>query len=172
MYKIKHILLIIVGLLLVSCASNRPNRVHKQAMTQRTQVTLTFDQHEYKTNCMLKVWKNELIVLSVMPVMGIELFRLEATPDQVTIIDKLNRRYTIMTYEEINKLSPRRISYKMLQLLINKAGKEINLDLQAGTHTLQLKANMGQREYNNQKEPQMVNTNKYKLVSLREILPI
>ena len=70
MYKIKHILLIIVGLLLVSCASNRPNRVHKQVMTQRTQVTLTFDQHEYKTNCMLKVWKNELIVLSVMPVMG------------------------------------------------------------------------------------------------------
>ena len=121
---------------------------------------------------MLKVWKNELIVLSVTPVMGIELFRLEATPDQVTIIDKLNRRYTIMTYEDINKLSPRRISYKMLQLLINKAGKEINLDLQAGTHTLQLKANMGQREYNNQKEPQMVNTNKYKQVSLREILPI
>jgi hypothetical protein len=31
---------------------------------------------------------------------------------------------------------------------------------------------MGQREYNNQKEPQMVNTNKYKQVSLREILPI
>jgi hypothetical protein len=121
---------------------------------------------------MLKVWKNELIVLSVTPVMGIELFRLEATPDQVTIIDKLNRRYTIMTYEEINKLSPRRISYKMLQLLINKAGKEINFDLQAGTHTLQLKANMGQREYNNRKEPQMVNTNKYKQVSLREILPI
>jgi hypothetical protein len=121
---------------------------------------------------MLKVWKNELIVLSVTPVMGIELFRLEATPDQVTIIDKLNRRYTIMTYEDINKLSPRRISYKMLQLLINKAEKEINFDLQAGTHTLQLKANMGQREYNNQKEPQMVNTNKYKQVSLREILPI
>ena len=52
------------------------------------------------------------------------------------------------------------------------AEKEINFDLQAGTHTLQLKANMGQREYNNQKEPQMVNTNKYKQVSLREILPI
>ena len=55
MYKIKHILLIIVGLLLVSCASNRPNRVHKQAMTQRTQVTLTLDQHEYKTICKSKL---------------------------------------------------------------------------------------------------------------------
>jgi hypothetical protein len=172
MYKIKHILLIIWALLLVSCASNRQNMVHKQVMTQRTQVTLTLDQHEFTTNCLLKVWKNELIVLSVLPVMGIELFRLEATPDKVTIIDKLNRRYTIMSYEEINKLSPRRISYKILQLLINKAGKEINLDLQAGTHTLKLKANMGQREYNNQKEPQMVNTNKYQQVSLREILPI
>jgi hypothetical protein len=172
MYKIKHILLIIWALLLVSCASNRQNMVHKQVMTQRTQVTLTLDQHEFTTNCLLKVWKNELIVLSVLPVMGIELFRLEATPDKVTIIDKLNRRYTIMSYEEINKLSPRRISYKILQLLINKAGKEINLDLQAGTHMLKLEANMGQREYNNQKEPQIVNTNKYQQVSLREILPI
>ena len=172
MYKFKHILLIIGVLLLASCASNRQHKVHKQVMTQRTQVTLTLDQHEYKTNCVLKVWKNELIVLSVLPVMGIELFRLEATPDQVTIIDKLNRRYTVMSYEEINRLSPRRISYKMLQLLINRAGKEINFDLQAGTHMLKLKANMGQREYNNQKEAQMVNTNKYKQVSLREILPI
>ena len=170
MYKIKHILLIIVGLLLVSCASNRPNRVHKQVMTQRTQVTLTFDQHEYKTNCMLKVWKNELIVLSVTPVMGIELFRLEATPDQVTIIDKLNRRYTIMTYEDINKLSPRRISYKMLQLLINKAGKEINLDLQAGTHTLQLKANMGQRENIRKSHKWSIPTNTSKLVCAKSYL--
>ena len=172
MYKIKHILLIIWALLLVSCASNRQNMVHKQVMTQRTQVTLNLDQHEFTTNCLLKVWKNELIVLSVLPMMGIELFRLEATPDKVTIIDKLNRRYTIISYEEINKLSPKRISYKMLQLLINKAEKEINLELQAGTHMLKLKANMGQREYNNQKEPQMVNTNKYQQVSLREILPI
>jgi hypothetical protein len=172
MQKIKHIVLICWVLLLASCASTKYAPEHKQVVSQRAQVVLTLDQHEYKTNCLLKVQKNELIILSVLPIMGIEMFRLEATPKGVAVFDKLNKRYTELTYAEINNLSPRRISFKTLLMLTKKIDKDILFDFKAGSHTLKLKGTFSQHEQTTQKELQTLDRNKYKRVGLREILPI
>jgi hypothetical protein len=104
--------------------------------------------------------------------MGIEMFRLEATPKGVAVFDKLNKRYTELTYAEINNLSPRRISFKTLLMLTKKIDKDILFDFKAGSHTLKLKGTFSQHEQTTQKELQTLDRNKYKRVGLREILPI
>ena len=172
MQKIKYLIYIFLVLLLVSCASSKQTAVRQQTISQRAQVTLVLDQHQYKTACTLKVWKNELIILSVLPMMGIEMFRLEATPEQIFVIDKLHKQYTILSYEEINKVAPTRLSFKKLQSMAKLTNKELHFDFKIGTRVLKLTGNFSQREYNTLKAPQPLNKTKYKQVSLREILPI
>ena len=175
MKRIQNILLIIIVLLMmVGCASKRTATVtSKQDLSMRAKISLTLDKHNYQTSCVVKMWKNELIILSVLPMLGIEMFRLEASADGVVVIDKLNRRYTELNYEELNAYTPRKISFKMLQMLVKHNQKEdIELDLNVGTHVLKIQSQVLSCEYNTLGEAQPMNKNKYKKVSLREILPI
>ena len=107
MKRLQNILLIIVMLVMVGCASKRTATVtNQQNISMRAKVSLTLDKHNYQTSCVVKMWKNELIILSVLPMLGIEMFRLEASADGVTVIDKLNKRYTELSYEELNAYTP------------------------------------------------------------------
>ena len=173
MQKINYILLVgIIALGLSSCASSKHSVSLRQTTTQRGQISLTLDQHHFEMGCVVKTWKNELIVLSVLPVMGIEMVRLEASPDSVVVIDKLNKQYAIVSYDEINELSPKEITFKMLQTLVQQAKKEINFEFTTSRHILKLKGKLSRKERNSQKEPQTFDKNKFKKVSLRNILPI
>ena len=172
MQKIKHLTYIFLILLLASCASSKQTVIRKQTISQRAQVTLALDQHQYKTACTLKVWKNELIILSVLPMMGIEMFRLEASPEQIIVIDKLHKQYAVLSYEDINEFAPTRLSFKKLQSIVKLTDKELKFDFKIGTRVLKLTGNFGQPEYNTLKDPQPLNKTRYKQVSLREILPI
>jgi alpha-tubulin suppressor-like RCC1 family protein len=56
-----------------------------------------------------------MIVLSVMPLLGMEMLRVEATPLEVLVIDKIHGQYGKATYAEINrKLSPA-VNWDVLQ---------------------------------------------------------
>lgn len=173
MQIIKKIVTIgLVMLTLASCATQKGGSTRKHTMQQKAQVQLTFDQHQYNIACQLKAWKNELIVLSVLPMMGIEMFRLEATPEHITVVDKFNKRYAIVTYDEINQIATTHITFKYLQTLLKKGEDNISMNFAAGSHNLQLTAKLQQPEYNTLDEPQYINLKKYKQVNLRNILPI
>lgn len=174
MKRLQNILLIIVMLVMVGCASKRTATVtNQQNISMRAKVSLTLDKHNYQTSCVVKMWKNELIILSVLPMLGIEMFRLEASADGVTVIDKLNKRYTELSYEELNAYTPRKISFKVLQMLVKRHQKEnIELDFSVGTHVLKIQSQVLNCEYNTQGEAQPMNKSRYKKVGLREILPI
>jgi hypothetical protein len=173
MQKINYILLVgIIALGLSSCASRKHSVSLRQTTTQRGQISLTLDQHHYEMGCVVKTWKNELIVLSVLPVMGIEMVRLEALPDSIIVIDKLNKQYAIVSYDEINELSPKEITFNILQSMVQQAKKEIYLEFSTNKHVLKLKGKLSKKERNAQKEPQMLNKSKYKQVTLRNLLPI
>jgi len=50
---------------------------------------------------------DSMIVISVMPMLGMELMRIEATPLEVTAIDKIHGQYATATYAALNrKLTP------------------------------------------------------------------
>ena len=56
-----------------------------------------------------------MLVISVMPMLGIEVYRLEATPDELIAIDKLNHQYLKTDYARINRYVTPSLTWEDLQ---------------------------------------------------------
>lgn len=78
------------------------------------------------------------IYVSIQPVFGIELFSVEITPDSITIIDKMNRRFFTATYQYIFQKTGVPLIYENIQAMLANSlfsvgEKEINpLKLKTG----------------------------------------
>lgn len=176
----KHVLPIIslVSILLCSCQTQQtvhPRRY--QNMSQKASTTLCFDEHQYTMNCSVQIWRNQLITLSVQPILGIEMIRVEATLDSVLIVDKMNRRYTMIAYDWAEKAITPAPSFKLIQdfmttPLSSKKKSTPLREFQVGTHAISIRSTFSQREYNQLTTPKRIELKKYKRVSLREILPL
>ena len=68
----------------------------------------------------VRVWRNHFIAVSVQPMLGIEMVRMEATPDSLWIFDKMNRKYVAFTYPEIEQTLNTNLSYKKIQDLLTR----------------------------------------------------
>ena len=172
-----HIILFVALLSMASCSVTKNTPTRYKTMTQRVQLTLTLDQHQFNMASTMRMWRNQLIVLSVQPMLGIEMVRIEATPDSVWVFDKMNRRYTALDYAGANQILQPNISYKQLQDWVNSPiapdkKASVHQSYQSGKHTLDITCKFSNREYNTLQEPQQTNTPKYKRVTLRGILPL
>ena len=176
MQKIKNILIVpILAMMLFSCASSKQSVRRSQTLMQRAEVTLRLDQREFNIGGTIKLWKNELIMLSATPMLGIEMARLEATQDSVYIFDKFNRRYTVMSYDEVSTQVKHKLNYKLLQqILINHAAssKPIEMNFNIGKHQLAIVCYFTNKELDTLKAPKRLNKNRFKQVSLKEIIPL
>ena len=170
------ILLIIIMIVASSCSVSRRAASRYQTLSQRAQVTLTFDQHQYSMSSVVRVWHNELAVVSVQPMLGIEMVRMEATPDSVWVFDKMNRRYVVLSYPEIENTLNTKISYKTIQDFLShqttKDKKPIQMHFTSGKHQLKLSCTFSNRESNTLQAPTRTKTAKYQQVTIREILPL
>ena len=182
MKKLLLPIIVICGLLLASCSSQRvaePKRY--QTLQQKANTTLQLDERSYTMNATVQVWRNELIILSLQPMFGIEMVRAEVTPDSVLLVDKMNRRYVVLDYAMFGQLMKPAPSFKMIQDYLtapanntqkkNKKNKN-QLLFQVGGHTLQIQCVFTQREYNTLKTAKRQDLKKYRQTTLREILPI
>jgi PBP1b-binding outer membrane lipoprotein LpoB len=167
-------------LILASCSTQRtaePKRY--QSMQEKAHTTLQLDQRQYSMNASVQVWRNELIILSLQPMLGIEMVRAEVTPDSIVLVDKLNKRYTVMDYSMFEQIAKPALSYKMIQDYVTapqqqtkKKKSQGELRFQIGQHVLRIQCAFSQREYNSLKSPKRQDLKKYKQTTLREILPI
>ena len=107
--------------------------------------------------------------------LGIEMVRIEATPECLWVVDKMNKRYAEINYKEVHELTQSNLTYKMLQdLLVRRASKKdkISMSFEKGNHKLELECAFSHREYNTLTAPQPMNKTRYKKVTLRDILPL
>jgi hypothetical protein len=172
-----YVLLLISIVGLSSCVSKRNLASRYQTISQRAQATLIYDQHQYTMSSTIRAWRNELMIVSLQPMLGIELMRIEATPDSIWIFDKMNKRYTVMAYSEINQMINADLSYKKLQDFVDtpitpKKDAMINQRFTFNKHHLEITCKFSDCEYNTLSAPQRTKTDKYKHVTLREILPL
>ena len=70
----------------------------------RMTVTAVVQGQQITTPASLRWQRGTAMSLSIQPMAGIEMFRIEANGDNVTIIDKLNRRYTRLTYNDLAEM--------------------------------------------------------------------
>jgi hypothetical protein len=58
---------------------------------------------EMNSRAQLKILKNDRLQISVQPLLGIEAFRAELTPDSIKIVDRLNRRFLVESIDNIQE---------------------------------------------------------------------
>lgn len=85
--------------------------------TSKVKVTITQDGKDITTNGNLRMRYGDVIQLTLVdPVLGIaEIGRIELSPDQVLIIDRVNKRYVDTNYEEFSAFKSRNIDFKTIQ---------------------------------------------------------
>lgn len=84
-------------------------------LIQGAKATLTMDGKTISANCTMQVVRDSMLVISVMPMLGIEVYRLEATPDELIAIDKLNHQYLKTDYARINRYVTPSLTWEDLQ---------------------------------------------------------
>lgn len=84
-------------------------------LMQGAKATLTMDEQTITANCTMQVVRDSMLVISVMPMLGIEVYRLEATPDELIAIDKLNHQYLKIDYARINRYVTPSLTWEDLQ---------------------------------------------------------
>jgi outer membrane biogenesis lipoprotein LolB len=85
--------------------------------TAKVKVRLKRDDKDISTTGTLRMRYDDVIQITLVdPLLGIaEVGRLELSPDNVLVIDRLNKRYVSTTYEEFSSLKSRNIGFSTIQ---------------------------------------------------------
>ena len=103
MPKYRIIEMVCVCLLVVFTSCRAKKNLHQPpavdlawhtALVTNTLMTLTVDETPYNVTCQMQTVRDSMMVISVMPMLNMELIRLEVTPQTAIVIDKINHRYT------------------------------------------------------------------------------
>ena len=70
-----------------------------------------------KVNGTLRIKKGEVIQVSIAPLLGIEVARVELTPDGVLVVDRINKRYVKSSFRDIGALANVGLDFHALQSL-------------------------------------------------------
>lgn len=171
-------IIFLLALLLTACSTQRQiEPKHYQTMSQRAQATLQIDNQQYSMTCVIQMWRNELVVLSLQPIVGMEMVRIEAEADSILVVDKMNQRYTTLAYDWAEELMYPTPSLKMIQDFVTapieqKKDVDNQISININQHKMTINCKYTQREYNTLGDKRRINLKKYKRVTLRDILPI
>ena len=180
-----YLLLLLCGLLLASCGTQK--HTGKKPVTdpearvpswntcliQNAKAIVTASGHKISANVTMQTVRDSMLVISVMPMMGIEMVRLEATPKEVLIFDKINNKYSRTTFEEVNKLITPKLSWTYLQQLCSAelptGNQKAKLEFNTGESGAVFDITYTQRKLNVPVNMKPLSTSKYKLVDITKI---
>ena len=86
-------------------------------LIQNARATVTLNEQQLSANVTMQTVRDSMIVISVMPMLGMEMMRIEATPIEITAIDKLHGQYAKSTYADINRQLTPNLNWNELQQL-------------------------------------------------------
>lgn len=80
-------------------------------------LTLRSGNNSFTTKATLRIIKDSLLQISIQPLMGIEMFRIQVTPDSIVIVDKPGRRYMAEAIADYRSVLPVDLHLASLQSL-------------------------------------------------------
>lgn len=86
-------------------------------LIQGAKATVQMGSDKVNATVTMQTVRDSMIIIHVMPMLGIEMARLEATPEELIAIDKVHNVYATATYKELNKKLTPKITWKQLQQL-------------------------------------------------------
>ena len=127
----KYILALALALALVGCGAKKkvaestpepevvapaPPAWHT-CLIQSARATVNKDGTKFTTSITMQTVRDSMLVISVTPMFGVELYRLEATPFEVIAFDKLHGQYARATYTDLNRKLTPELNWDILQQL-------------------------------------------------------
>lgn len=104
---------------IVTKPSDKPTRTIATGtnFTSKVKVTITQNNKTISTTGALRMRYDDVIQITLVdPFLGItEVGRVELSPDNVLIIDRINKRYVNSSYDEFNMLKDNSIDFKTVQ---------------------------------------------------------
>lgn len=88
-----------------------------ETLNARMSVDVKMPGKEMSSRAELKMVRDSALVLSVQPIMGIEVIRLEMDRDSIRFIDRMNKRYLAENYAQLKGQTPIAFNYNNLQSL-------------------------------------------------------
>ncbi|MBR6167714.1 MAG: DUF4292 domain-containing protein [Paludibacteraceae bacterium] len=139
----KYILLVLAALVLAACGTKKALTVkpaQKPAwhtcLIQGARATVTKGSDRVSATVTMQTVRDSMIIISVMPMLGIEMLRLEATPQELIAIDKIHGQYATTDFKQLNhKLTPR-LNWTVLQQISSA-------ELPTGAETAHLQYTLG-----------------------------
>lgn len=77
--------------------------------------TVTIDQQVFEGRVSFATTIDSLVIWSIQPIAGMELFRMEATPNEVVVYDKTTMTRIPLTYNQIAQYSSPALTFEHLQ---------------------------------------------------------
>ncbi|MDR0891716.1 MAG: DUF4292 domain-containing protein [Mediterranea sp.] len=128
MKRIAYLLLLLV--VLAGCRSSKhllaPEAVEvPHYLSSRVQLSLASRKGPIVVNGTMKMKSGECVQIALlMPILRTEVARVEATPQQVLLVDRMNRRYVRASREELRTMFPiAHVEFARLQKLLDDAAK-------------------------------------------------
>ena len=84
---------------------------------QGAHATVTTNEDRMSSVITMQTVRDSMLVISVMPMLGMEMLRIEATPTELIAIDKLHGQYAIASYAELNRQLTPDLNWDVLQQL-------------------------------------------------------
>lgn len=128
--RLKHIFIVLSSCLLLAGCGTKKSAVSSQSETpvaqeptwhtcliQGARATLTRGVDSYAATVTMQTVRDSMLVISVMPLLGMELMRVEATPFEMIVIDKFNGRYAKASFTDLNRKLTPSLNWDVLQQL-------------------------------------------------------
>lgn len=121
----RYLILLCAALLLVACGTKKKIAERQEptvsvpawhtCLVQGARATVATANDRLSANVTMQTVHDSMLVISVMPMLGMEMLRVEATPLEVIAIDKLHGRYAKATYADINRRLTPSLNWDVLQ---------------------------------------------------------
>jgi len=116
--------------------------------------------------------KGEVIQVALVdPILGIsEVGRLEIDPSSILLIDRYNKRYVVLTYDELNSYSNRAIDYQTIenyfwQQATREDTDQLQFQFPLGSKNIELTLNLSNKNNKSDWDAHTVPSYKYDKVS-------
>lgn len=173
----KRLIILLPIVLLAACSVQKMGlrtRRHTAEVPQATAV-ICLDEQQYRMNCTMQVVYDSLTIIALQPFPGMEVARIEATPDSVTLIDRMNRRYARVSYGEVAGWTVPAVQYKDIQRAVTGNGiqqkeNKCSFSYQAGKHRLDIDVTCPEIRYDQPMTVRTIRCDRLNEVSLKTLL--
>lgn len=176
------ILFFLLAVCLAGCKTTRRAETSAPAgaryLSSKVKLTIPTKEAVFTVNGTMKLISGERMQLSFqMPIIRTEVARMEVTPDDILLIDRMGKRYVQATRKELKGVLPRKADFAHLEKILFEAskpnGKRILNGKELGIPSLEKgKIELSNFSYNEFSLTPTRVTPKYTKVELAEILEL